>query len=298
MPISVTRAISRPRAVEVLMQAISSPSFEETSPIVHSISQNPIRMGTAIDYAIRFELEARGWARNIEIVACLGAEQARKAQHPRAGLIQEKVVAAIRLVRAHGPSLEKARTSQLMNAYLFLAEADRLWRESPRHELDLEFSDSERVELRSMLALVPWNQFRPRNRMLLGPRFRRTGDWGAISSADVDLVRDSTLIEIKSSSVYPSSSRERDIVQLVSYGILANTFGFAEDAGITEVETLGAYDSRSGVLHQFSFSSCISTGRRPGFLEAVKVLATGEPSASLEETEKAQLNELLGLPLR
>jgi len=109
------------------------------------------------------------------------------------------------------------------------------------------------TELQALYEIVPWQEFQPKERLVLNPVFGEGSR--LLGGADADLVLDEQLIEIK--TVPKQTLTLETVRQLVGYALLANKYGVNGDGRDDTILRLGVYYSRTGMLHRFALGNCI-----------------------------------------
>lgn len=178
----------------------------------------PALIGTAFDYALRFELNRRHqrtvdgkWIAEhaLDVLPTLMAP-------PHVNRLAANITRNARAIVNEYTRGAKVARHDVLKAALQLAKLDPIYR-AGRIDYDLERVDeSDIAELTQLLDAFPHDSLRPRS-LSLNPTF---GEHSAfVGGADADLILDSTLIDLK---VTAADRIERDHVrQLISYAILA-----------------------------------------------------------------------------
>jgi hypothetical protein len=267
------------------------------------------RIGTAIDYAIRFGIYRRGWAETHRLVAmrlfdyvekCAQSDIQRALRRDpdldEAGLLELPDFGS-RLFAFPG---DDPPTAEAMFVHLeqILSEAERAfaaWEDDAQLPADvaralIQFSlmdlfavlrrieprlwepvaEEEIRQVQALYSLVPWEQLRPRRRALLNPHFSAQDDRSSIG--DADLLIDDTIIDIKASS--DTGTKSRYLHQLVTYALLANQHSIWREAGDTvqlsaPVTRVGIYYARAGVLRTWALEELLAPEDHNAVLEAV-----------------------------
>lgn len=255
---SVTTILNDKGTRAFLKPYIRPPKMPNRPPPTVKWRSFPARMGTAVDYAIRFGLEVRGGYPAQEGIVAEGAlsvvDRYPQYAHHREAILDRLFAALIDLgdVRAT-PELSRTAAS----ACLRLAGLDTIFRAHRFDDLEWAPDDVAISELQAIYALTPWADLRPQKRGMLNPVFGLGSS--LMGGADADLIVDRCLIDIKTvSATKPAAEYIR---QLVAYALLAKRYGAnqnrADDPQPVHIDTLGLYFARAGHLFRFSLDECI-----------------------------------------
>ncbi len=210
-------------------------------------------VGTAFDYALRFELlrrnphaVTRSWVAEgaVERIAeaaeraGLPKKQARLLEKQGAGILED----ARRFVEGFCASSIPDLAPLAVHA-LLLAKLDNVYR---AYQLDSALTEADPEDVRDvteLLAIVPYDALSDASAMLLNPTF---GSFSTVvGGADADLISGDLLVELKTTK---TADLKREMVrQLLVYFILAQR-AQAEDRMFPEVRRFGVYFSRHGHL--------------------------------------------------
>lgn len=247
---SVTELIKQNDVREILDRIIPPYQRSQRSVVIQVPSRAGSQrlLGTAFDYALRFEIHRRspqalvtGWVAEASLVhlerALALAQAVREAGEtsmitgPAAGVRHEEVR---RLVLGAKRCIREARI--FVREHLGVRQPDRAWMEQlAEHAIGLARLDAvhragylgpellspgkpaEIAEIVALLHSVPFDLLLDGSDVLLNPTF---GRWSAlVGGADADLIIGGRLIDLK---LLASAAVERDMVrQLVAYLILA-----------------------------------------------------------------------------
>lgn len=252
---SLSSILEESETRKFLKPYIRPPKMLDRPSVVVRGSSNPSRMGTALDYAIRFGLQARGGYPTDHRIVARGAlpivEGYSDWRHYRdtAAAELEGGLADVAEITA-SPELSE----RVARGCLRLAALDTIFR---AHRIDELLSPPDEVaisELQSLYRLVPWDSLYPQAWGVLNPTFGIGST--LMGGADADVVVDGCLIEIKTIvSIAPAL----DIVrQLVGYALLANRYGVDEGPEGVSIDMLGIYFARAGHLFRFPLAACIA----------------------------------------
>ena len=238
-------------------------------------SSNPSRMGTALDYAVRFGLQARGGYPTEHPIVARGAlgvvDGIAELQHHRDMVVAE-LSGALDDVAEVTPS--PTLSERAARGCLRLAALDTIFRARRVDELLSPPDEVAITELQALHGLIPWTSLRPQEWGVLNPRFGMGSR--LMGGADADIAVDGCLIEIKTTvKIAP----DLDIVrQLVGYALLANRYGIGQGPDGVRIDTLGIYFSRAGHLFRFPLADCIAVEHHELVLDHLS--ASGRPLAS------------------
>lgn len=252
---SLSSILESPSTTEFLTGLIRNPGLKARPPIAIERRSNPSRMGTAIDYAIRFGLEVRGgYPHQHRLVAESALRVVREEPtfaHYRDRVRDTLIDALYELGDLHStPTIP----SNVARACLQLAGLDTIVRSRRFEELEAPVDSAAVQELQLLYALTPWDTLRPREWGVLNPRFG-IGSY-LLAGADADVLMDGCLIDIK--TVAKTAPHIRHIRQLVCYALIANRYGISRAPDGAKIDELAIYFTRAGYLHRFPLSACIA----------------------------------------
>lgn len=215
------------------------------------LTKNYSLVGTAFDYLLRFQLEH--WYTRSQGKYWI-AEVAVRLLKPDTELYEE----ADRIIRVarerHSHFIQTGELSdEILVSCLELAQLDPIFRRAGYvPQIRKPYTD-DIIDLRNLLALVKPNTFEPKQICLLDPTFGAASL--LVAGADVDLVVDQTIIDIKTTK-NPNLQRAH-FNQIIGYYILSrlgNIDGLPEAHQITHI---GLYFSRFGELVRFPVEEII-----------------------------------------
>lgn len=225
-------------------------------------SKNYSLVGTAFDYALRFELQRRSpdittrrWLAESSLQLLDLRARALKARSgsadqiahatgdfSKAQKIVERAKACISTyIQDPNPSA-KSRTDMVAHA-IRLARLDVVYRAGL---IDREFSVAHRDDVQNILQLLkiaPYKALGSDGALHLNPTFGRFSEM--VGGADADVISGGVLIDFK--AVLDASLRKSYRRQLLSYVILALA-ARSEDATFPKVESIGVYFARHAHL--------------------------------------------------
>jgi hypothetical protein len=215
------------------------------------LTKNYSLVGTAFDYLLRFQLEH--WYTRSQGKYWI-AEVAVKLLKLETELYEQ----ADRIIRTarerHSHFVQTGELSDdLLVSCLELAQLDPIFRRAGYVPQIRTPHTDDVLDLRNLLALVKHNTFEPKHICLLDPTFGSASL--LVGGADVDLVVDQTIIDIKTTKK-PNLQRDH-FNQIIGYYILyrlGNVDGLPEAHQITHI---GLYFSRFGELVKFPVEEII-----------------------------------------
>lgn len=212
------------------------------------VTRNYALVGTAFDYALRFELSRRYPHVRCEpwiAEAALG-RMSLVSDDPELWLRAENLVASAKVEvdfyrTLSSPSLDSRKS--IASQALRLAKLDLVYREQ---KLDPEFESADPLDVADILRLldaVPYEGISDPKVMWLNPTFGRYS--ALVGGADCDLVSGGRLIDIK--VTMKEELRPEHLRQLVSYAILGRGVR-RENPEWPDVREVGIYFARHGYL--------------------------------------------------
>ncbi len=238
--------------VDGLNSLVPNRAYERTQarlalvPAASSVPSSVI--GTAFDYAVRFELELRSSG---IATSSWAAEDA--LYHLERGLIIEgeehlpRLRKRVRNARIfHRKHLKRQRPNdawmfRLSRHALRLARIDPLLRGGRGGDKALEQDDAAAPEIVEMLKLVPFERWAAEKPLLLNPTFGEASR--AIGGADCDLIVGNRLIELK--TLKDATLERVTIRELTVYLMLAEAARAAGEP-FPKIEYVGVYFARHG----------------------------------------------------
>lgn len=260
---SLASVLKEKSTTAFLKGKIRAPKMVDRPPPRVERRSYPARMGTAVDYAIRFGLEARGgYPPQLHIVADTAL---RIVTEPAWARFRD--AAEERYIKATYDLGDLQATPDLpasvAAACLRLAGLDNIVRARRFDDLEWEPDETAITELQELYALTPWATFRPRDWGVLNPRFGEGSS--LLGGADADIVIDSCLIDIK--TVSTTKPELKHIRQLAGYALLANRYGIGLAPEGSKIDPLALYFSRAGHLFRFSLDDCIDPNQHDVVLD-------------------------------
>ncbi|KPN31968.1 hypothetical protein SY89_02725 [Halolamina pelagica] len=231
----------------VLDQTFEKPDIEITKErLAEPQTTNYALIGTAFDYVLRFWLEREyNQAESKPWVAHKGVNLAHLMEMKtttKDGRGFNEVMASIE--QRHQEYLETGEmTDELLASTLDLARFDWIYRSGKPPENLGEALDGDIEDLRCLYDIIPRDEFRGANHILLNPTFGSASH--LVSGADADIVLDEMLVDIK--TVKNLKLKPDYWRQLVGYVVLADLAGEELDE-MPRFSDVGIYYARHGVL--------------------------------------------------
>ncbi len=220
----------------------------EQKPMIEPLTTHYSLVGTAFDYLLRFSLQ-RLYAH--VVVKPWIAELAAIGQYSDIAEIYNETMAmqAVKVVEQakhfHKQYLQTGiLTNELLRSILLLAQIDPFFRARKLYEPFGVVDGQDVDDLRHLFAAIPFEHFLSQSVCLLDPTF---GSSNLVGGADVDLVLDQTMIDIKTTK-FPQIKREY-IDQLLGYYILYRLGGVTGMPERHMISELGIYFSRYGYMY-------------------------------------------------
>ena len=220
------------------------------------LTKNYALVGTAFDYLLRFYLERKydfcksgTWVAETSLMLLKELTLVDSSMEP----VAKQVKAILDDARLkHKEYIETGELNDdLLRICLKLGKIDSI-RRSGRIPEDMNSVDELDVkDLRNLLEIVDEKLFSAKKICLLNPTF---GDASSlVDGADADIVMDNQLIDVKTTKFL--KLKEQDLHQIIGYYILSK-LGKLEDAPKNlEIDKIGIYFSRYGVLRMFEVPS-------------------------------------------
>jgi hypothetical protein len=227
-----------------LLSAIPSPVGIELKSPLRRKGGGPL-VGTAFDYAVRFELQRRypnavvkPWVAEAAILLGGMTEPGLPARWKT--IVQDARSALAQYVSDPSPSA--ALQADIVASALRLARIDPFYRNG---FCDPEPERVEAEDLADVLALVdmvPWERLGTSSLLWLNPSFGSASS--RVGGADADIIAGDRLLDLKTTS---KPTVPEDLRQLLGYLVLARA-AREEDPSFPVISTLGIYHGRHGHL--------------------------------------------------
>lgn len=266
---SLTQFIQIPEVGRMMMAHINVPKVD-LPPIKHPvITGNTSRMGAAIDYGIRFFLQAKYNAKHYNSLV------AEIAANMNVGLSPDGRRKAMELVQAAKEYLGSAKSVNKDYAYHcwqlanldVIARARMIPTRIPSIPSANDLDDFMRIMKGAIATWPPVEDY-----CLLNPTF----GWGSnlVNGADADVVQDGMIIDIKTVRTFDVPAVMR---QLVGYAILDRIDGVDNKPPNSGISTIGVYLARHEVFRLWPIAQVIDLDDlhtlREYFEEATRKLA-------------------------
>jgi hypothetical protein len=253
---SLTSFIAQPDVKAKLEETFPLPRIRlEKRALIEPLTTHYALVGTAFDYLLRFALQQK-YAHAVDQPWI--AEQAL-SWHGFEALVSEKnayiAQQSVEEARKHHAHylLDGTLTDDLLRSVLLLAQIDPLFRAGIISEPFGKVDGQDIEDLRHLFTAIPFENLKSQSLCLLNPTF---GASGLVRGADVDLILDGVMVDIKTTK-HLRMNREY-IHQLLGYytlSLLNGVTGMSKDQTIREV---GVYFSRHGYLYTFSIEHIAS----------------------------------------
>lgn len=242
---------------------IRNPGMPSREILVERTVGKAHRVGTALDYLVRFGLASRFEASMrrtmAEHAARIGATWGRIG--PASAWDQKHVgEARERLMEGTSGDMIEPETA---GAAMVLARFEIFYRSHQAKALETPTAEEEINELIALFEVVPWDRFEPKTRLVLNPAFGEGSS--TLGGADADIVLDHAVLEIK--TVNHVKVGIAAIRQAVCYALLANRYGLDEETSPADITSIGFYLSRSAWLDIMPLSDCIDPDDHGAVLE-------------------------------
>jgi hypothetical protein len=210
-------------------------------------------VGTAFDYALRFELQrrnphaiARAWVADEAVERIPEAAELAGLSKKRAKELEKQGARVLDAARAFVATFVASATpnlQQLAKHALLLAELDNVFRALALDGSPFQIDPEDVRDVVDLMAIVPYVRLSHPKTILLNPTF---GTYSSVAGgADADLVSGDLLVEVKTSK--SAEVRREAVRQLLVYLMLARR-ARAEDGEFPEIRNLGIYLARHAHL--------------------------------------------------
>jgi hypothetical protein len=247
-----------------------------------AMTKNYSLVGTAFDYLLRFCLQRRYlFAIAKEWIASV-APFLLKPGSPAHKLADQILDTAKQ--QHHSYLSDGKLTDDLLRSCLLLAQLDPVYR---RKEIvpDLgQVDERDILDLRNLISIVPEPAFAPTSVCLLDPTFGAASL--LVSGADVDLVLDDALIDIKT-TIKPTLKREH-FDQIIGYYILYRLAGIDNAPAKHSINRLSIYSARYASLQSFPVHSIASESEFAEFTTWFVARAEVQFGTSFEKLNRSE----------
>lgn len=220
----------------------------EKFSLIEPLTTHYSLIGTAFDYLLRFALQQRyphavekSWIAELVVndlyLSLLQAFGEEKAEKARQGVKEAR--------KRHAQYiLDGTLTDDLLRSTLLLAQIDPFFRAGMLYEPFGEVETQDIEDLQHLFVAIPFEKMTSQSLCLLNPTF---GASGLVGGADVDLVLDGSMIDVKTTK-FLQMKREY-IDQLLGYYTLYLLGGMTRMPENHVIREIGIYFSRHGYLY-------------------------------------------------
>jgi len=253
-----------PKSKFNLKQEILAPPITKHYPLV----------GTAFDYLMRFYLErinpkaiTKRWVAessltSIEIMEGIESNLYKKAK---------QIIAGAKTIYSNYIKSGEM-DDEVIRSAIFLAQLDPIFRAGFVDENIGIVDEGDITDLKSLLSIINPNTFKAKEICILNPTFGKAS--ALVGGADVDLVIDNMLIDIKTAKNLELTRSYFN--QIIGYYILFRIGGIDGAPPRFSIETLGIYYSRYGILYYIPIKDVIDEAKLPAFIKWFRERATSE----------------------
>lgn len=284
---SLTHFIQRKDVKKLLIDNFEKPKGKIGDIQIKSNTKNPQLVGTAFDYLMRFCLKYNNI--NSEDGEWVAEKACKNLDiYPAEGLIAQDIIKFARESYS-GYLVDGKITDELLKSTLLLAQLDIFFRSSYIPENIGCVDDNDIQELKILIELVDFNDFKAESCCLLNPNFGEASIM--VMGADADFVIDNKIIDIKTiSSNYVTTAMFH---QIIGYYLLGRIGGIGDNKiDGTMIENIGFYFSRHGILKLYNINDIIKKKQLTYVLTQFKSIAKKyNPFICMQDAEK-KLDEL------
>ena len=267
---SLTSFLKLPDVRKRFRGEIEVPRILDQRNIVAPAQSNRYSLvGTAFDYLFRFHLQrfnrsaiTRPWVaeQGLAYLAEPGfggfmdarSDTLRWLPHPK---LRKARLLFARARAAHAWFLKSGRlTEGLLKTSTFLAQLDFVVRAEYVDENLGHATQKDLRDLRRLISVVPWKQFRCKRLCVLNPSFGKASR--LVGGADADLLLDDILVDIKTTKTL--MLRPEYLFQLVGYVILHRLGSIDGLKSKPHISKIAIYFSRHAHLQVFELNDVIS----------------------------------------
>lgn len=272
---SLTTILKNREVKELFAKELQKPtSYTKKTILAPPISKNYALVGTAFDYLLRFEIERKNtnvvtqeWIAeaSVKLMCPIAFDMEFTGTYTHNDECKTLFNSSEKSIKSHD-LLESSKTAyntyirdgiicdDILKACVKLAQLDSYYR-CGRTDPHLGIVCKDDIQdLRNLINLVKPEDFKTEDVCILNPSFNKASK--LVEGADADLVIGNKLIDIKTTK-NPSLTTEM-WNQLVGYYILGIIDGVGvEKYDILDIEEIGIYFSRSGVLEMYNVEEVI-----------------------------------------
>ena len=290
---SLTKFVQEKDVKERLRQEFQKPRFSVKKDLLAPpLTTRYSLVGTAFDYLLRFyvqylnpEAVAKRWVAELSLTQPLSPLLTNVVVSSASGTIvsftetvQTRRVQRIieQAKRAHLEYLSSGEiTDKLIKNTLLLAQLDPIYRARFVDENIGTVHKEDVADLRNLISIVDPDVFRARRLCLLNPTFGEASR--LVGGADVDLVIDDTIIDVKTTKKL--ELRRQYFDQLMGYYVLHEVAGVGELRPKPEVTKVAIYFSRYAHMYVVELHEVIDRQAFPGFVRWFKDRASTQQAA-------------------
>lgn len=224
--------------------------------LAEPLTKNYTVIGTAFDYALRFELQRRNphavsksWVAENAIKRIPAAARRQKISKKEELRLTQFALTIVKDAKEFlGGYLEKAKSTKtdlrtLAKHAVGLAKLDPVYRALYINAVQDKVNAADIQDVANLLEIVPYEVLSHPKVMLLNPTFGTYS--AAVGGADADLITGDLLVDVKIMQV--SKLKRETVRQLIAYLILACK-AREEDSSMPVIQRIGVYFSRQGYL--------------------------------------------------
>lgn len=242
-------------------EVFPKPKITDGELVAAPVTQNYMLVGTAFDYLLRFYLEQRY---PFAVAQPWIASHAEFLVKPHSGLHKRVTLILEDAKKQYDDFLTKGVvTDVLLRSCLLLAQLDPIFRRNAVVPDLGQINDGDVLDLRQLLASVRSEIFHPQSVCLLDPSF------GAgsvlVGGADIDLVLDDTLVEIKTTK-QPRLQQDH-YNQIIGYYLLSKVGGIDGAPSGHTIQNVAIYSARYATLHVFPIEKIASQATFASFAQ-------------------------------
>jgi len=266
---SLTSFLKNKDVREKFSYEFRKPSFQENGELrAEPKTKNYTLVGTAFDYMMRFYLQrinpksvSKTWVAE-HGVSLISDKKLRE----KAGKIISKAK------KDHEEYIKKGEMDdRVIESCLCLAQLDPVYRVGFINENMGSIRRGDIEDMKNLSSLINLELFKSKKVCLLNPTFGEASY--LVGGADVDLVIDDTIIDIKTTKFLKMNRNYLN--QVIGYYYLYLIGGIDGAPKKTKIEKLGIYYSRHGVLYTFPTEEVINHKKDKEFIKWFKKRANG-----------------------
>lgn len=285
---SLTRFLKNKDIKKLLSDNFEKPKGKIGEIRIISNTRHPALIGTAFDYLMRFCLKY--YNQNAEVEEWIAEKACKMLEvfQPE-GVIAQNIIEFAK--ESYSSYLVDGKiTDKLLKSTLQLAQLDVYYRSSYIPENIGSTDDGDIQELKKLIKLVNFDDFKAESYCSLNPTFGEASR--LVMGADADIVIDNKIIDIKTvSSNYLTTEMFQ---QNIGYYLLGRIGGIGRNKikGST-IEKIGFYFSRHGILKLYNIKDIKKNKTRiPYILTQFESIARKYNPILYQEDVKKNLDEL------